>query len=515
MRMFAVTLMAGSLLAQEPAPVRVNVRLVQVNVIVRNRADEPVTGLDKDDFEITDNGKPQKISFFEAVNADEVKPPAALPENTFSNRTHAGEKAAPGVSVVLFDQLNTAFEDQAYAKDQALQVLRQIQPNQRIGVYVLGRELTVLHDFTDSPTQLAAVLEQLQGQTSHAFLGAQEGPLPTPIETRGAKAQLLGPVDLMSRTQGMTKQYDLQYRTTVTLNAIQAIANHLASTTGRKNLIWVSGWFPYEMRVFDARFERTMRAVGNANMAIYPVDARGLRPLPGYDAGTKASGNPSPTLHVLNFAPMKDLASESGGQAFFNTNDLAKAIQTALDDGRITYTLGFYPESAADNKFHTLKVKVRRNDVTLRYRLGYVAMAQGPANTDPTLVLRELLASPLDAAGIGITVKLKPPLVKGEAWTVHPIIDSDDLALEDRAGRRVGQLQLVYSVQDQAGKELQGVRDEVNLDLKPAVWKEIQANGLALDKEFTPPANAATIRIAVYDPGSGRSGCVSVPLNPN
>ena len=64
MRMFAVMLMAGSLLAQEPAPVRVNVRLVQVNVIVRNRTDEPVTGLDKDDFEITDNGKPQKISFF-------------------------------------------------------------------------------------------------------------------------------------------------------------------------------------------------------------------------------------------------------------------------------------------------------------------------------------------------------------------------------------------------------------------------------------------------------------------
>lgn len=538
MGMIAAMLMAGLLLAQAPAPVRVNVRLVQVNVIVRNRADEPVTGLSKDDFELTDNGRPQRISFFEAADAEEAKRPARLAENTFSNRIDAQGQATPGITVVLFDLLNTPFEDQVSAKDRLVQVLRQIQPNQRIGVYVLGRELMVLHDFTDSPMQLAAVLEQLQGQTSHALSGAQEAALPKPIETNGAKAQLKVLVELTNGAQNVRKDYFNVDRVAVTLNAIEAIANHLTSTTGRKNLIWVSGSFPFTLGVtdkdlenmrkdspnrqrgtFEDPFERTMRAVSNADMAIYPVDARGLVALPDYDAGTKAGtprGDPSPaTLHVENFDTMENLASKSGGRAFFNTNDLEKAILTAVDDGRMTYTLGFYPGSAADNKFHTLKVQVRRKDVTVRYRQGYLAVAEGPAKTDPTLILQGLVASPLDATDLGITAKLEASAVKGAAWTVKSIIDSHDLALENRAGRWVGQLQVVYSVQDEAGKELQGVRDEVALQLKPAVWKEIQVDGLALQKQFTPPANAATIRIAAYDPGSGRSGSVSVPLNRN
>lgn len=507
--------MAGLLLAQEPAPVRVNVRLVQVNVIVTDQAGEPITNLDKDDFEITDNGKLQKISFFETENVNEAKRFAPLPENTFSNRTPTGEKAAaPGVTILLLDQLNTTFEDQVYAQNQVLEVLQRIPPNQRIGVYVLSRELKVVHDFTDSPTQLASVVKELQGQPSPALLGAQQEPLPTPISTTGANAMLLGPVDLMSRMTGEAGEYYKQYRRDVTLNAIEAIANHLASTSGRKNLIWLSGWFPFKA-VLEGPYERAMRAVSNANVAIYPVDARGLIPLPEYDAGVNhPSGEPSPTLFIANVSALENLASDSGGLAFFNTNDLAKAIRSVLEDGRRTYTLGFYPASAADNKFHKLKVHVRRKDVTLRYRQGYVA-AQGPAGTDTPSALREVLANALDTADIGITVKLEPSSVMGGAWTVRSIIDSADLALENRAGRRVGQLEVVYSVQDQTGKQLQGVRDEVSLDLKPTLWQEIQANGFALHKEFTPPANAATIRIVVYDPGTGRSGSVSVPLNPN
>lgn len=538
-RCVAAVLMAALLFAQEPAPVRVNVRLVQVNVIVRDRSGNPVTGLSKDDFEITDNDKPQKISFFEGENAVVAKSPAPLPANVFSNRIDAETQATSGITVVLFDLLNTAFADQVSARDRLVQVLRQIPPGQRIGVYALLRELTILHDFTDNPAQLAGVLEQLQGQTSHALTNSEEAPLPKPIESPATKAALEVLVHLTDGAQRVSKDYYNLDRGTITLNAIEMIANHLASTTGRKNLIWISGSFPFTLGLtdqdlkkmkndspnrqrgpFEGPFEQAMRAVSNANMAIYPVDARGLMALADYDAGTAMAKtshtNPDiATTHMENMDTIENLASKSGGQAFFNTNDLQKAVRTALDDGRMTYTLGFYPEPTVQNKFHTLKVQVNRKDVTLRYRQGYFAVGERPADINPNAVLRELLASPLDASSIGITAELQAPTANGGAWTVNPVIDSDDLALDDRAGRRVGQLQIVYSVQDKTGKELAGVRDEVNLDVKPAVWKVIQAKGLALQKQFTPPANATTIRIAVYDPGSGRSGCVSVPLNPN
>src|SRR4029077_4439931 len=89
-----------------------------------------------------------------------------LPEHTFSNKTLGKVATAPGVSVVLFDLLNTEFADQANAKQQLLSLMHKVQPGERIGVYVLGREVGVLHDFTDDPRQLAAVLARFEGRPS-------------------------------------------------------------------------------------------------------------------------------------------------------------------------------------------------------------------------------------------------------------------------------------------------------------------------------------------------------------
>ncbi len=85
-----------------------------------------------------------------------------LPDNVFSNQVDK-VKTATGVILVLFDLLNTPFFDQAYAKKRRMSVLHLIQPGQRIGVYVLGRRLTVLHDFTDDPAQVSAVLARFEG----------------------------------------------------------------------------------------------------------------------------------------------------------------------------------------------------------------------------------------------------------------------------------------------------------------------------------------------------------------
>jgi hypothetical protein len=210
---------------------------------------------------------------------------------------------------------------------------------------------------------------------------------------------------------------------------------------------------------------------------------------------------------------MENLANKSGGRAFFNTNDLQKAISAALDDGRVTYTLGFYPTSEPDNKFHTLKVQVRRKGVNLRYRQGYLALAQSSGDADSKAKLQEALASPVDAAAIGVTVKVEHPQSTNEAWNLITSIDSHDLAMEQKSEKWVGHLQIVYSVQADTGKELGGLLDNVNLDLKPEIWSEIVAKGLVLRKKFNPPSGASKVRIAVYDLSTGRIGSISVPLD--
>ena len=537
MRIIIAALLGCIFALPQTEPIRVSVRLVQVSVIARDRAGEPVTDLTKDDFEILDNGRPQAIRLFalETQSAPSVLP-VPLPENVFSNRMGKKVETVPGVTIVLFDLLNTQFADQVYAKKHLINVLHQIHPSQRIGVYVLGRQVTVLHDFTDNTSHLAAVLARFEGRESHEVAGSEGNPQERPADlsaTRGAFAEA---ERLLNGAKNVQQDYFNVDRATITLKAFESIANHLASRPGRKSLVWISGSFPFTLGVtqkdfdtlatdipnrergsFQVLFDLAMRAINNADLAIYPVDARGLISSTGYDAESAAgfsrqNEQNTPSYRPPNLDTMENLANKSGGRAFFNTNDLQKAISTALDDGRVTYTLGFYPASQLDSKFHTLKVQVRRKDVSLRYRQGYLVPAQKPGDSESKAKLQEALASPVDAAAIGITVKLETPQTNNDGWRLITSIDSHDLAVEQQGEKWVGHLQIVYSVQTETGKELGGLLDNVNLDLKPEIWSEMVAKGLVLRKEFNPPAGASKVRIAVHDLSTGRIGSISVPL---
>lgn len=147
-----------------------------------------------------------------------------------------------------------------------------------------------------------------------------------------------------------------------------------------------------------------------------------------------------------------------------------------------------------------------------RYRSGYFAPSQSPGDSESKTMLRRALASPVDAAAIGLTVKLETPQTRNEPWRLITSIDSHDLAVEQQGKKWVGLLQIVYSVQTETGKELAGVLDTVNLDLKTEVWREIAAKGLSLRKEFSPPPEASKVRIAVLDLSTDRMGSISVPL---
>jgi len=540
-RTILAILLAGLIIDQLTEPIRVNVRLVEINVVAFTRTGEPVTDLAKDDFEILDNGKPQEVRFFalekQSLPSGTLDP---LPKNVFSNRRLGAVKTAPGVSVVLFDLLNTEFADQANAKKQLISLLHKMQPGERIGVYVLGRQVSVLHDFTDDPSQLAAVLARFEGREFHELTGATGDQQPRPVDLSATQGRFAEAEQLLNRAENVQRDYFNVDRVTVTLGAFRGIAERLARQPGRKSLVWISGSFPFtlgttqkdlenlakdspnrERGSFQNLFDSAMRAVSDADIAIYPVDARGLIPSTAYDASHSAGSEavysrkeePNRALYSPpNIDSMENLANKSGGRAFFNTNDLQQSISAALSDNRISYTLEFSPTSPPDDKFHVLKVQVRRKNVNLRYRQGYLASSKSSGLSDPTTMLKEALGSPLDASAIGITAKLEMPEFGSGAWNLTTTVDSHDLAIREENGKWVGHLQVVYSVQAETGKELAGVLDNVSLDLKPEIWSKISAEGLILRKEFRPPGNAAKVRIAIYDVATGRVGSISVPL---
>jgi VWFA-related protein len=165
-------------------------------------------------------------------------------------------------------------------------------------------------------------------------------------------------------------------RSGLTMVALLAIADHAAGIPGRKNLVWLTASLP-------STGPAIARLLNQANIAIYPVDARGL----------VASFNPH--FRPIGLDVMQELADETGGRAFYNNNDISGAIRKAVDDSDVSYTLGFYLNSGSlDGQFHELKIRVDRPGLEVRYPSGNAestARWRAPLNRQPFIFLLVLI----------------------------------------------------------------------------------------------------------------------------
>jgi VWFA-related protein len=256
---FCGLLLAVPILAQAPAdpPVqeptlRVTTRLVQVNVIVQDKKGEPVSNLTRSDFRLFDQGKEQPISIFSVESNQALSPPAQqLPPNTFSNRIEYRAGVPHSVTVILLDGLNTEFGDQASARNQIVKFLLQLQPQDRVALYALGRKLHILHNFTSDAAPLIRLLTQYEGYIPselNASEPAQTAAGTQPEATSDMRSELTrGNLDLdawLRESEQIMSDFYTVNRVRDTCAALEAIAQYLSRFPGRKNLIWVSAGFP-------------------------------------------------------------------------------------------------------------------------------------------------------------------------------------------------------------------------------------------------------------------------------
>jgi len=532
----APMLAAGTLNAQMPETIiRTTTRLVQVNVIVTKHG-AAVPGLKKEDFQVFDNGKRQEIRLFsEETRAILPSANAPLPTGTFTNQLEQRSGTPAAVTAILLDGVNTRFSDQAYARQQVVQFLKQIQPEDRIAIYTLdSRGLRVLHDYTTDSSDLLAKLAKYQGDIAPDVTGVSE------------LSDALGGW-LESRGNNLERAYYLNDRIQQTLHAIEFIADNLAPLPGRKNLIWVSSAFPLQIGFFGnsgggsrgsgasaarsgsagmpgmgggsshssprpprqqqtwtTETDQAVRALNNANLAIYPVDARGL----------VASASPHASSRAyVNQATMFELAGRTGGRALVNTNDIAGAIRTAIEDSSITYTLGFYPQDDKfDNSFHNLKVKlVDFPHLDLRYRKGYLDQSTPPQDEGlRRAALRDAVLSPMDANGIGLGANVHET---SAGFDVTLRVDPKSILLEPQGDRWAGKLDLLFVEKDAHGAQTYGVDDTMSMDLRQQNYDRVQREGLIYHRVLPRTDKASEIRVVVRDASTGAVGSITAPLN--
>lgn len=524
-----VLLAAASPAARQQPTFRASVRLVNVTVIAHDSAGRPVTNLTAADFQVFEDGREEKIEAF-AIDTDRPVQTATVPAqadptlaaNIFTNRRQTRDGG--GVTVVLLDRLNSSWEDQKRARDQILKLLAKAQPRDRIALYVLESDtITVLHDFTSDASRLIAVLNRHLGTTS-VELAASEEKTPDFLRT-GLADQDADTAAWLERTQQMVSETFLRRRAELTTDALEGIANHLAGVPGRKNLVWVSAAFPLVIStdhgplVMHTEVNRATRAINTADIAVYPVDIRGLVPAlnPATATATTTKGaKPSPVFTTMagvaaNQDTMETIARATGGRAYLNTNAIGESVRRAIEDSRVAYVLGYRssrPEN--DNRFRNITVKVNRSGVRLRHRNGYLAVPVPARDSRARLdALQRVLMSPLEASSVALAAQISR---MGKEGTLVVRFDPSVLTWEQKKDVREASIDVVIAQSLPEGKYITIKETTVNLTADPERYQQMMEDGVTLSSNFTTIPDAYRLHVVVSDVASQSVGSLIIPI---
>jgi len=213
----------------------------------------------------------------------------------------------------------------------------------------------------------------------------------------------------------------------------------------------------------------------------------------------------SQDLHPIQ-GPVRQVAEATGGRTIRRSGDLAAALAAIVDDGRAGYQISFAPQGEADDRYHSITVKlVGQRGVTLRYRTGYLFDKEPVTLKDR---FRQAVWKPIDTADIRLTASVAP---SGAVSSVKLSIAAADLGMEQRAGRWFDKLDIFFIQRDDAGIRAQVDGSTLGLRLKSATYQNVLAQGLPFEHSLKLKPGMASLRVLVVDENSGRMGSVTIP----
>lgn len=469
---------------EQPAPTfRSGIQLVQMNVIAQDKKGKAVTDLHREDFQILDNGSPREIRLFFAGSSSpapaETKTPGAFTNQIGTNQIAAGSRG--GYSAILIDTLNTDFGDpvkgpgSANAGVFALKALRSIPEGERVAIYALGRKLQVVCEFTSERDVLERQLKRWKPS----------------IDTPGTSLDIVAAASPEAREAA--RRVDSLQRAASNDDEMNLIADHLAGVSGRKNLIWLSDRF--------AIGPRALWKFTSAGVSIYPVDV----------IGVPCGGDGCPPL-TRPTSQMDSIAALTGGLAYHGRNDIDVAVREAVDDGRISYTLGFYrnDDDPKDNVHH-IDIRVGRPGIALRYSSSYRTEARVPASADRQTDLVRAMNRPIDATAIPIGASLT---LSHEGLNLKAVLDVTSLDLTQKADRWRGRMEIVVRFTAADGKPVGEIFTQtMDLHLSQTQYDSALQHGLPFLTEMKIPSRAMELKLLFTDLISGKIGTLAIPLS--
>jgi VWFA-related protein len=512
--------------SQAPLTFRATSQLVIEVVTVLDKSGKPMEGLTARDFVVTENGVPQTISlceFQKFPEAAESTPalttrPPQQPVEPKAEPVTRSEIApeTPGdiryrdrrLLVLYFDMTAMPVPDQVRALTAADKFVRtQMTPADVVALMEFkGGAVRVLHDFTGDRDLLLTAIARL--------FAAQQNP----DENAGDESS--------ADTGAAFGQDDAEFNifnTDRQLSALQTAVGMLGTLKKKKSLVYFASGLRLNGVDNQAQLRATLNAAIRSNVAFYPVDARGLTAEAPLGDATKGSpGGLGMYSGGAAFAvttglqrsqdTLYALASDTGGKAMFDYNDLSLGIVQAQKSITSYYIIGYYSTNTAlDGKFRRIKISLREFEgAKLDYRQGYFAGKEFTKFTtaDKERQLEEalMLGDPITDLTIAMEVNYFQ-LNRAEYYVpVVMKIPGRELALARRGGAERTVIDFIGEIKDEYGTTIQNIRDKVDIKLSGETAAQLAKRPIEYDTGYTLLPGSYTIKVLARDAETGRIG---------
>jgi VWFA-related protein len=493
-----------------PTPAfRIETTLIEFTFVARDANGDPVTDLTKEDIVVTEQGQPRAIEFFRFDGAPPQPSLKSLPPGHYTNRFETSPNAARHITAILIDAMNmmavakTMQFTQATIRNQILAYLDGLPPHTRVGLFRLGRDkVDVLHDFTDDAASLRAQVAKMDLLRPELFDTPGHRPADAPpsgvsgsAESAASRATAEA---AFAKATGAVNEIVQTRRVDLTLPGLEALGNHLARFPGRKSIVWVGNGMPLYLggsrvrrgRDYEPRMRQTAERLATQGVAVYPVaqPAKNLTPESVREA-------------LILFA------DTTGGRVTYTMNDPMEALKTTALDQRATYSVGFYAVSAPDNKWHAISVQVRRPNVIVTHRHGYLAEAPAVQPLEwGEEQWRTAIANPLSSSVVGLDGQIHPG-ADVRAFDFRMQIALDDLHFRDIGGRAAAEIEIATAEKVASGDFAFRVeRASLNrVDAEPGAVA-------AYARKWTLRPDTTNVRVIVRDRFTGRYGTLDIPV---
>lgn len=525
---------------------------VNVDVVVTDKKGAPIPTLDRDDFTVLEDGKPQQVTTFERIVLPDA--PSGPPPPPPAVSTNQDKEVRTGRTfVIVFDDIHMAPFQAHRAKAAVAEFLNSgVQEGDSVTLVATGGGAWWSVRMTDGRDELLALLKRLDGRhipdlspermsdyeamRIHVYHDTQvEQRVSRRFETYGVNPGArtdtsqggVGGLgidgDPLVRGRASEVYYQALTKNRITLEVVERVLSSLAGTRGRKSLVLVSEGFIYDPNMDE--FKRVNEASRRANVAIYFVDTRGLGGISPY--ATAQFGPALPQQDVgFTFAETfeasegsESLAADSGGFTVKNTNDLARGIKRIAEETRSYYLLGYVPTNTArDGRFRKIQVKVAAKGLEVRARKGYYAPLDGARSaldqrkkggSDPAI--QAALDSPFEepAVPMRLMAHVMDETLLGKARVlVSADVDLSSFGFEQKEDRFAGTLEFLLVVAHRETGEFFRYDQKYEMNLKPETRRKLDSQWFPIARDFELAPGRYQAKLVVRDKSNGRIGTV-------